>query len=180
MAFQSKYAGQTQAGGPQRISFLNKCIMEGTTDYVFEFLVSEYRNSPTKKKAIALYDLFCAANAPYRLNCDELLPPKNPQLTGLIDWYREQRAAAQQMNFIKRIATSGNRTPLREQFDFLLPAIFRQEDNAAMNVAVQQVASGAVKRPTSGAQKSFVASWANARRVLIDAGFSSMQSTWGP
>jgi hypothetical protein len=179
MAHQSKYAKHALAGGAERINFLNKCIMEGMTDYVFEFLVSEYRTAPSKKKAIAIYDLFCSQNAPYRINCDELLPPKNPQLSGMIDWYREQRQAAQQMNFLKRIATSSNRTPVREQFDFLLPAVFRQEDNNAMRIAVDEASKG-VKRPTSGAQKSFVNSWIQARRQLLDAGFSSMQGTWGP
>jgi hypothetical protein len=148
MAHQSKYAKHALAGGAERINFLNKCIMEGMTDYVFEFLVSEYRTAPSKKKAIAIYDLFCSQNAPYRINCDELLPPKNPQLSGMIDWYREQRQAAQQMNF-------------------------------AMRIAVDEASKG-VKRPTSGAQKSFVNSWIQARRQLLDAGFSSMQGTWGP
>ena len=167
------------AGGAQRINFLNKCVMEGMTDYVFEFLVSEYRNAPTKKKAIALYDVFCADGAPHRLNCDEALPPKNRQLEGMIDWYREQRAAAEQMNVVKRVMTSKNRTPVREQFDFLLERIFRQEDIVEME-KFRGLAGRGVSRPTGkGPQSSFVAEWANARKQLIEAGFASMRSTWG-
>ena len=67
-------------GDKPLIEFLDYCVRSIQMDLVFMFLVREYHNGPTAAKAAALYDLFCAPNAPGRLSVREVLPPYDVRL----------------------------------------------------------------------------------------------------
>jgi len=75
-------------GGAELIEALNYCVRSVQMDPIFAFLVDEYRVSPTAAKAIALYDLFLAPNAPARINAAEHLPPRELGLQVLIQSFR--------------------------------------------------------------------------------------------
>ena len=67
-------------GDKPLIEFLDYCVRSIQMDLVFMFLVREYHNGPTAAKAAALYDLFCAPNAPGRLSAHRILPPYDVRL----------------------------------------------------------------------------------------------------
>jgi hypothetical protein len=75
-------------GGQELIDVLNYCVRSVQMDPVFAFLVGEYRMFPTPAKAIALYDMFIATEAPARINAVELLPPRELSLQTLIRNFR--------------------------------------------------------------------------------------------
>ncbi len=150
------------------MNFLNTCVLNLSTDYVFEYLVMDYNNAPSKKKAIALYEVFLGLNATHEVNCNELLGP-TARIHRLIDFYRE----SSQMNILQRIVLKGLRAADKNIFDHFLPAIFRQEDNVTMaghlaNASTQQA---------SKSNSSIGRSWAPAKRKLIDAGFACIACT---
>ena len=65
-----------ERGGPQRIAFLRYCVLSVSMEPMFVFLVQEYRYRSSHAAALALFDLFCARQAPARLAADDLLPPR--------------------------------------------------------------------------------------------------------
>jgi hypothetical protein len=164
----STYASTLTAGGAARVNFLNQCVINGYTDYVFEYLVMDYRSSPSKKKAMALYDVFIL-DSPYQVNCNELLGP-NARIHQIIAHYK----TSSQMNVFQKIALAGLRGADKEIFDHFLPAIFRQEDINAM----RSMGTGAVDASKlSGAKKSMAQSWRATRAKLLGAGFACIACT---
>ena len=67
-------------GGKPLLDFLDYCVRSIQMDLVFLFLVREYRDSRTAAKAVALYDMFCAPNAPGRISVGHALPPYDVRL----------------------------------------------------------------------------------------------------
>ena len=59
------------------------------------FLAAEYRLRPTHAAALALFDMFCAADAPARLAAYEVLPPRELALAAEIARVRAQWSALQ-------------------------------------------------------------------------------------
>lgn len=80
-----------RCGGQALIEFLEYCVRSVETDAVFAFLVREYRGSPTDHKALALYEMFCAATAPARISAQEALPPTDVRLKVAIQPLQERR-----------------------------------------------------------------------------------------
>jgi hypothetical protein len=64
-----------QRGGKALVDLLEYCVRSMQTDIVFSFLVREYRIHPTAAKALALYEMFCAADAPARIAAPRAFPP---------------------------------------------------------------------------------------------------------
>jgi hypothetical protein len=62
-------------GGRELIDFLDYCVRSVQMDPLFLFLVREYRNHPTTPKAVTLYEIFCAPDAPARTSDPSVLPP---------------------------------------------------------------------------------------------------------
>jgi hypothetical protein len=77
-------------GGEGRIALLQHCVMAVRMEPVFIFLAREYRLRPGQAGALALYDLFCAQQAPARLAAYELLPPRQQTLSAAIERIRGQ------------------------------------------------------------------------------------------
>jgi hypothetical protein len=73
-----------RVGGKQLIDLLDYCVKSMQMDPLFLFLVQEYRNAPTALKAVALYDLFCAAQAVAKVSAAEALPPFNGRMQEVI------------------------------------------------------------------------------------------------
>jgi hypothetical protein len=75
-------------GGAELIELLNYCVRSVQMDPIFGFLVDEYRLCPTAPKAVALYDVFLAPEAPARINAAALLPPREQSLQVVIQNFR--------------------------------------------------------------------------------------------
>jgi len=71
-------------GGKKLIDLLDYAVRAVQPDVLFIFLVREYRAHPTTPKAVALFDIFCAPQAPVRLGVSEILPPFNLQIEATI------------------------------------------------------------------------------------------------
>lgn len=80
-------------GGQPLVRFLELCVLSIETDPLFLFLAREYRTQPTRQRAIALYDLFLAAEAPARVSTAETRPPRNLTLLQAVETIRRQAAA---------------------------------------------------------------------------------------
>ena len=69
-----------RGGGKRLLDLLDFCVRAVEMDPLFLFLVQEYQYQPTTPRAMALYQLFCAVDAPARISAGTLLPPRNPLL----------------------------------------------------------------------------------------------------
>ena len=79
------------------IDLLDYCVRSVQMDPVFVFLAQDYRLFPTTPKAVALYDIFCAPQAPARLSLPEVIPPLDLRIAAAIrplkiNWTRVQAA----------------------------------------------------------------------------------------
>lgn len=71
-------------GGKPLIDLQDYAVRAVQTDLLFICLVREYREHPAASKAVALFDIFCARQAPARLSVPEILPPVNLQVEAAI------------------------------------------------------------------------------------------------
>jgi hypothetical protein len=109
-------------GGRPLLDFLDYCIRSIEVDALFIFLVSEYRNGATRSKAVALYDLFCAPDAPARVSATKALPPYDFRLRETI---RPLKAAD----------IAAGALPPRYLFDFL---VFELQKTARMSTKLRR------------------------------------------
>jgi hypothetical protein len=79
-------------GGRELIDLLDYAVRAVKPDLLFVFLVQEYRLHPTTPKAVALYDIFCAPQAPARLSAAEMLPPASLQIDAAVRLARSNLA----------------------------------------------------------------------------------------
>ena len=83
-------------GGRTLLDFLTFCVMSIRMEPVFAFLAAEYRQNPTREKALALFDCFCAPDAPARLRHPaELLPPRNVRFASDVEVFRAPISSSQ-------------------------------------------------------------------------------------
>lgn len=101
-------------GGEQRIALLRYCVMSVSMEPVFVFLAGEYRLRPTHAGVLALYDLFCAADAPARIQAPDTLSPRSLRLASAIRSIRAQGAQAQLSEESVRVASTA---PGKDLFD---------------------------------------------------------------
>jgi hypothetical protein len=82
-------------GGKPLLDLLSFCVMSYRVEALFAFLVREYRMKPTPPGALALFDVFCAAQAPARMRALEVLPPRNVVFRSELERIRELWLASQ-------------------------------------------------------------------------------------
>lgn len=104
-------------GGAERLALLRYCVLSVTMEPLFVYLVQEYRYRPAHAAALALFDVFCAQQAPARLRAYELLPPRALRVQAAIaavraQWAQMQLAESPPEDTAVRIAT-----PARTLFD---------------------------------------------------------------
>jgi hypothetical protein len=69
-----------EKGGKKLIDLLDYCVRSMEMAPLFLFLVQEYRRAPTAAKAVALFEIFCRANAPSTIDVPAAIPPINLQI----------------------------------------------------------------------------------------------------
>ncbi|CAN5670188.1 hypothetical protein BH23GEM7_BH23GEM7_12040 [soil metagenome] len=82
-------------GGKPLLDLLAFCVMSYRVEALFAFLVREYRMQPTPLRALALFDVFCAPQAPARMRVLEVLPPRNLVFQAELERLRERWIASQ-------------------------------------------------------------------------------------
>jgi hypothetical protein len=71
-------------GGKGLIDLLEFCVISVRMDPVFVFLAGEFRTRPSAPGAVALYELFCARDAPARVSALHALPPYDLRLPAAV------------------------------------------------------------------------------------------------
>jgi hypothetical protein len=67
-------------GGKELLDLLTYSVYSIQLEPLFVFLAQEYRLAPTTAKALVLYDVFCAPDAPGRIRAEAVLPPYDLRL----------------------------------------------------------------------------------------------------
>ena len=110
-------------GGGARVALLRHCVLSVTMEPLFVFSVREYRLRPTHLAALALYDVFCAAEAPARIRAPRVLPPRDLRIHAAIQVIRMQRAQMQSPAPPDVTSAVPVTTPHRELFDPVAEAL---------------------------------------------------------
>lgn len=108
------------AGGEPRVALLRFCVMSVTMEPVFVFLAREYRLRPTHAAVLALYDVFCAPDAPVRVCARDLLPPRDLRLLSAAEGSRRQVAQMQATEPSDPGSTVPITVPHRDLFGFVV------------------------------------------------------------
>ena len=103
-------------GGVGLIEFLHYCVFSGQLEAVFAFLVQEYRNHATSRRALALYDLFCAPGALARIKAEPVLPP--------LDWRIHRWTQPFRPKLARRGPEPGGTNEIPQPLGFPAPYIF--------------------------------------------------------
>jgi hypothetical protein len=110
-------------GGEQRVALLRYCVMSMTVEPLFVFLTQQYRLRPTHIAALALYDVFCALDAPARVRASGALPPKNLTLQATAYSIRQQWDQLQSPEQPDQRSTVSITTPYRNLFDPVVASV---------------------------------------------------------
>jgi len=165
-------------GGAPMVALLRYCVMAVAPEAVFVLLARDYRLQPNHVRALALYDVFCARDAPARLRVPKLLPPVDMRLSSAIGPIRAQWAQLQLAEPPDPSVALAIRVPPLYLFDFLVTAVQTDPEVGFARLGNlydptrdphENLPGG---RMTAG-QRHFVEHvWkANARARLISAGF---------
>ena len=169
-------------GGRELIDLLEYCVISVKTDPVFVFLAHEYRMHPTAVGVVALFDMFCAADAPARISSHDVLPRKDLRLQQAIAPYR-QYLESQHAMMTELKADVPNQlvrppAPANYLFDFVVQELTQGPNGALMKIGQQydptlsphENLSGGTM---SGKQRAFVEQvWQpRVRPQLVRAGF---------
>lgn len=178
-----------KAGGGKAINFLNYCVLSAQIDPLFIYLVEqEYRSHPSKKRATALYDVFCDTDAPLRVNADQFLPPVDRSLVYSMQSVRLDQMAAAEKNTVSRKVTAlfGARKPEKGMFDRVVGALRGVGNESTLQDVCKKYdpSLGPLENlggEMSNIQRSYVrTSWVgNARPILVGAGFKIVQTLCG-
>jgi hypothetical protein len=83
-----------RGGGKGLLDLLSFCVVSVQPEPLFLFLAQEYRLAPMAARALALYDVFCAPGASFRLRCEGPLEPHDLRLARALAPVRAQVARA--------------------------------------------------------------------------------------
>lgn len=176
-----------EAGGAKAIDFLNYCIISSQIDPLFVYLVEkEYRTHSSKKRARALYDVFCAEGAPLRVNADQALPPTDKTLVYDMQSVGLDQILAQDKNVVTRKVTAvfGARKPEKGMFDEVVNAL-RGNDSSLTDACSKydpdKGALGSLGGEMTTSQRNYVrTSWIPvARPKLVAAKFKIVLTLCG-
>jgi hypothetical protein len=124
-------------GGEQRVALLRYCVMSVTVEPLFVFLTQEYRLRPTHNAALALYDVFCAPDAPARVRAADLLPPRNLTLVAATRAIRQQWACLQRPEQREEGPAVSITTPHRNLFDPVAHSLQSNPDGHFLQLAMR-------------------------------------------
>ena len=148
---------------------------------LFLGLAHDYRTKPSKKKAIALWEIFIQPNCPLELNVDDKGQKQRVALKDVIEEMKKLKEEADKMGFFERWQSSKSRKAGPNVFDELCASC--ETKNEQLQFFDPKVAWGELKTSQNSgkakdvAKESAVVSW-NAktwepeRKKLEAAGFT--------
>jgi len=172
-----------QSGGRKAINLLEYSVASIHLEILFGYLVTEYRNQPTARRAIALYDGFCAPGAPGRIDAPAALPTRNLSLAHATGRIREHLREVEAYNAQQPETPMAVSFPGRHLFD-AVHTVLRAGDHPvirAISETYDPALSPVENLPggrRSAAQRLFVERvWRpQLRPVLVRSGFPRIAS----
>ncbi len=121
-----------QRGGVDAISLMQYCVRSINLDPLFIALVREYQLRPSHQALLALYDCFCAPQAPCRLSLAEVLATHELRMKEQVafvraEWQQLQTPPAPLAEGESEPPRQRSTVPYRSIFDALLPALQQHE-----------------------------------------------------
>jgi hypothetical protein len=110
-------------GGRTMLDLFEYCVISVQLDPLFVFLVGEYRLHATSEGAVALWDVFCAADAPGRPRTRSAIPPNDLRLKATIKPLYESLIAWEEMRDIDPDNAVPPLLPSKYLFDPLVEAV---------------------------------------------------------
>jgi hypothetical protein len=171
-------SGLFARGGPDLIAFLDYCVFSVQMAPVFAFLAVDFGSNPTASRALALYDVFCAAGAPARLKADAVLTPRDLRLDGPMRDLRWRLLASRQPRTTEDDPVVPAPLPPRFLFQFILDHL-NDDPESVLHVAARSFDSSLSPSANlpggrmSPGQRAFVDGvWRpRVRPALVAAGF---------
>jgi len=117
------------SGGAARIALLQYSVRSTDMSPLFVFLCGEYRLRPGHANALALYDMFCAPQAPALMEISCLRPPNNIALTRQIESLRRQWLQMQRPEPLEPDEGVPIVAPMRSLFDPVAGALAFGDDS---------------------------------------------------
>lgn len=106
-----------------QFDFIRFGFWQGCYDPFFAVLLPQFKKSPTKTKALLLYDLFCKVDSPFEVNAGTRLAPKNTRLVDIMKSLKENKDKRDDMTLLTRLLTkSQSKKPTENVFDEILEA----------------------------------------------------------
>jgi hypothetical protein len=173
-------------GGRQAVDLLEYSLVSVQLEILFGHLVAEYRNQPTGRRAIALYDVFCASRAPGRIHATDVLPPRDLFLMHAIERIRGQMQQVEAHNALQSETPMSLAFPGRHLFDTVNAAI-RANDNPVIRAvsdsydpALSPVENLPGRKPSPGQRMFIDRVWRpQMRPYLVQSGFPRLASIGG-
>lgn len=162
-----------EALSPEKRAHLVPLSLKGLNcELLFALAVAVYDQSPTKKKACAIYGTFVDEKGPWNGLVGEFEPKSQKgqaillDLRARIDWMNELRAKAQKMNLLSRIFSSGDRA-------VAVAGMF----GPFLETAGLLAGEGALKELLLDRKVAGIGDWLTraktAKKALVDAGFNA-------
>lgn len=156
--------------------YMKYCIYTGEGDGAFIILAQNYKASPSKKKAIALWQTFLTRDAEFYCNMSSATEKKVAELKPVIDEMVKLKAEADQMDFFSRWTSSKSRKAAPEVFEDLLPMIEKPGSGAGLESLIKfdpKKKADQQQRVIEGAAmaKKFMTAWEKHRAALEKVGF---------
>ena len=99
-------------------NFLQMALWLGNENAICLALILDYKRKRSKKKAIAIADIFLTEGSPLAANIAGVrMIPKNGNLKQALEVIHENLRIAESLNRFQRIKTSGSRKPPEPIFD---------------------------------------------------------------
>ncbi len=173
--------------GKRLLDLLQFCILSVRMEPLFAYLVREYQIQPTMTRALAIYDVFCAAQSPARINLPRALPPRNLRILQDIEPLQQRWPQLQQPRNEPQEDEEAQLPipilPPRYVFDAILAELESDSENPVTRLGteydfdrtpIENLPGGEL----SGTQRQFVDFvWKpHLRPHLVSAGFSILAS----
>ena len=175
-----------RSGGRAAIDLLEYSVVSVQLEPLFGCLAADYQNRPTARRALGLYDVFCAPGAPGRILAESSLPPRNLRLPQEIQRIRDNVQHVEQYNATQPEVPMTVAIPAKYLFDAVVAVIASSDHDVVRRIcetydpALEPLENLPGGKMTAG-QRMFVERvWRpQLRPYLVQAGFPRVASIGG-
>lgn len=123
-----------RSGGRAAIDLLEYSIVSVQLEPLFGCLAADYQIHPTARRALGLYDVFCAPGALGRIHAEVSLPPLNLRLPQEIQRIRENLQHVAQYNATQPEVPMTVAIPAKYLFDAVIAAVTSDEHEVVRRI----------------------------------------------